>query len=96
MLGDGKIDQADEGGMKSVFICVGDTMGPDEVKVTKPLDYWVEPAPNTTIGGPSFDKVDNPGGWNRFSYFPSFLYGAQGGHFKFHFIPSGCQTIFQN
>ena len=57
----------------------GDTMNPDEVKVPKAPDDWVEPAPNTAKGEPTFDKVDNPGGWSSFSCRPLFAYGAQGG-----------------
>ena len=50
LLGYDGIDQDDEGGMNSMLLHVGETMDPDEVKVPKPPNYWVEPAPNTAKG----------------------------------------------
>ena len=67
MLGDEGIKQADEGEMNSVFLHVGYTMHPDEVKVPKAPDDWVDPPKNTGKGEPNFDKVYNPGIWSSFS-----------------------------
>ena len=67
MLGDDGIEQAYEGEMNYVFLNLGYTMDPNEVKVPKLPDDWIEPSPNTAKGGPTFDKVDNLGGWSRFS-----------------------------
>ena len=82
--------------MKSVLLHVGDTMEPDEVKVPKPLDYWVEPSPNTTKGVPTFNKVHNPGIWSSFSYRPIFASRAQGFLYKFHCLPYGCHPFPPN
>ena len=41
-----RIYKADEGGVNSVFICVGYTMDPDEVNFPIPPYEWVNPAPN--------------------------------------------------
>ena len=54
-------------------------MDPDEVKFHKAPDDWVDPAPNTAKGYPTFDKLNNPGGWSGFSYCPLFVSGSQGG-----------------
>ena len=64
LLGDYGIEQTDKGYMKSVLLHVGDNMDPYEVKVPKSPspDNWVDPFPNTSKGGLTFDKVDNPGG----------------------------------
>ena len=53
--------------MNSVLPHFGDTMDPDEVKVPKPPDDWVNPSPNTANGGATFEKVDNLGVWSSFS-----------------------------
>ena len=63
MLVDYSIDKADEKGMKYVLIRVGDTIDPDEVKVSKSPDDWVDPTPNTSKGLPNFYKVYKPVGW---------------------------------
>ena len=62
LLGYDRIEQAYEGGMKSVLLHGGDTMYPDEVKVPKATDDWVDPDSNTAKGGATFNKVDNPCG----------------------------------
>ena len=60
--------------MNYALIHVGDTMEPNEVKIYKSLDDWFDPHPDTALGGPSFDKVDNPDKWSSFSYSPVFTY----------------------
>ena len=42
--------------MNFVLLHTGDTMDPDEVKVPKLVDGWVEPAPNTSKWGDNFEK----------------------------------------
>ena len=79
MSGDDGIDQADEGQMKYVLIHAGDNMEPYEVKVPKPPYEWVDPSPKTEKGGPTFNKVDKPGGWISLSYLPVFESRSQGG-----------------
>ena len=44
LLGADGIEQADEGGVKSVLLNVGDTIDPDEVKVFKAPYDWVDPS----------------------------------------------------
>ena len=82
--------------MKYVLLHVGDTMDPDEVKVPKPPDDWVGHDTNTAKGEPTLYKVENSGGWIRFSYRPVFASGSQGGQYKFHFIPDSCQPVPPN
>ena len=79
-----------------MFLHVGDTMDPDEVKVLKSPDNWVEPPTNTAKGEHTFDKVDNPGGWSSFSYRPVFTSGSQGGECKEHCLPAGYQPVPPN
>ena len=79
MLGDDGIEKTDEEDMNSVLIHVGYTMKPYEVKVLKAPDDWVEHDPKTAKGEPTFDKLDNPGGWSSFSYRLIFVSGSQGG-----------------
>ena len=67
MLGYDKVEQANEGGMKSTLLHVGDTMDPDEVNAPKSPDGLVGTAPNIERGGGAFDKVDNSWGWISFS-----------------------------
>ena len=50
MLGDDRIEKADEVWVKSVLLHIGDTMDPYEVKVPKALDGWVDPAPQHSKG----------------------------------------------
>ena len=82
--------------MKSVLLRAGYTMDPDEVKVPKEAYDWVAPDPNIEKGGPTFNKVDNLGGWSILSYHPVFAYGLQGGQYKAHCLPAGCHTIPPN
>ena len=42
-------------------------MDQDEFKVPKAPEEWVETNPKTAKGDPTFDKVDNLGGWSSFS-----------------------------
>ena len=44
--------------MNSVLLHAGDTMDPDDVKVRKSPDYWVDPDTITEKGEPTFVKVD--------------------------------------
>ena len=53
-----------------MFLHVGDTMDPDEVKFPKAPDNRVYPDPNTEKGEPTFIKLYGPGGWSSFSYHP--------------------------
>ena len=46
--------------MNYVLLHAGDTIDPDEVKVPKSPDDWVQPTPNTEKVEPTFDKVDIP------------------------------------
>ena len=71
-------------------------MYPYEVKVPKPPYDWFDPAPNTSKGGHTFDKVYNPGTWSSFYYLPEFLSRSQGGQYKFHCLPDGCQPVLPN
>ena len=81
------------GGTNSVLIHVGDTIYPYEVKILKAPDDWVEPAPNTSKGGPTFNKLDKPGGWIIFSYRHVFESGAQGGQYKANCLTDGFQIV---
>ena len=73
LLGDDGTEKADEGEMKYVLLHIGDTMDPYDVKFLKEPHDWVDPAPNTAKEEPTFDKVDRPGGWSSFSFFPVFF-----------------------
>ena len=79
MLGDYGIEQAGEGGIKYMLLHGGDTMDPDDVKVPKSQDEWIELPTNTAKGYPTFEKLDNPDGCSSFSFHPVFASGAQGG-----------------
>ena len=48
-------------GVNSGLLQVGDTMDPDEVKVPKARDDWVDSDTNIAKGEPNFEKVYNPG-----------------------------------
>ena len=45
LFGYDRIEKADEGGMNSRFLHVGNTMDPYEFKVPKLLDDWVDTDP---------------------------------------------------
>ena len=53
-------------------------MDPNEVKVPKPPNDWVDPDTNTAKGGHNLEKQDNPDGWSSFFYHPVFTSGSQG------------------
>ena len=72
-----------------MLLHVGHTMYPYEVKVTKSPDDWVDPAPNTSKGDPTFEKAENPGRWSSFSYRPIFESGAKILQYKSSCLPSG-------
>ena len=96
LLGDDGIEQADVGGMNSVLLHVGKTMDPYEFKVHKPTYYWVDPDNNTSKEEPPFNKVDSPYRQSSFSFSPVFVSVAQGGQYKFHCLPAGCQPVSPN
>ena len=58
--------------MNSLLLHVGYNMYPDEVKPPKSPDDWVDSSPNTSKGGYTFEKVENPGGSRSFNYCPVF------------------------
>ena len=62
LLGYDRIDKTDGVDMNSMLINVGETMEPEEVKVPKAPYDWVDPAPKTAKGEPTFNEVDNPYG----------------------------------
>ena len=72
LLIDYRIEKCYEGGVNSMLLHVGDTMDPDELKLPKTSDGWVNPDTKTVKGEPAFDKLDNPGGFSSFSYLPVF------------------------
>ena len=82
--------------MNSVLLHAGDTMDPDDVKVRKSPDYWVDPDTITEKGEPTFVKVDKPGGCSSLSCLPIFLYVAQGGQYKAGCLQASCQTYIPN
>ena len=53
--------------MNSVLLHAGETIYPDEFKVPKVPYNWVEPSTNTEKRWPTFDKMENQGGWSIFS-----------------------------
>ena len=55
-----RIEQADWDEMKYVLLNFGNNMDPDEFKVPKLPDDWVDPDTNTEKGGPTFDKSGQP------------------------------------
>ena len=61
-----------------MLLYVGKNMDPNEVKVPKPPNDWVDPDTNTAKGGHNLEKQDNPDGWSSFSYHPVFTSGSQG------------------
>ena len=69
LLGDDGIEQADEGGINSVFLHFGETMDPDAVKVPKPPDDWVDPAPNKARGGGYLRQSGQPS-WMDYPLLP--------------------------
>ena len=79
-----------------MLLCVGDTVEPDEVKVLKYPDEWVDPDNNTSKEEPPFNKVDSPYRQSSFSFSPVFVSVAQGGQYKFHCLPAGCQPVPPN
>ena len=96
LLGDYGIEKAGEGEMNSVLLHTGHNMYPDEVKVPKSPDDWVDPATNTSKGDPTFEKVENPGRWSSFSYRPVFDSGAQRLQYNSRCLPYGCHPVPPN
>ena len=71
-------------------------MDPDEVKVLKAPDDWVDPAPNTAKQGANFDKFYNSRRCIRFSYRLAFSSGAQGGQYKARCLPDVYRLVIPN
>ena len=72
LLGDDGIQQDCQGEMNSVLLHAGETMDPYGVNYPNAPDDWVEPAPKKANGGPTFDKLHNPGRCSSFSQCPAF------------------------
>ena len=59
---------------------------------TPPVD-WLPPISKNNLGEPSFDKVDNPGGWNNFCFRPEFDSKAKGERYVSHSLPTGARPV---
>ena len=52
---------------------------------------WRPSSPNIELGEPSFDKVDNPGGWSAYTYQP--VFNKEKKKYLFHAMPSGATVV---
>ena len=52
---------------------------------------WRPPSPNIEWGEPSFDKVDNPGGWSNYTYQP--VFNKEKKKYLYHAMPSGATVV---
>ena len=90
------IEQADEGGGELCVASCWEHYGPRLGQGPQSTRWMVWPCSQLIKGGGNFYKLDNPGGWSRLSYRPVFAYGAQGGQYKAHCFPAGCQSVMPN
>ena len=54
------------------------------IKIPGAPDNWSHPAAKTEQGEPSFENIDNPGGWSSFTFRSEYEKGRGTGDYKLH------------
>ena len=63
-------------------------------KVPGPPANWKPNEPNTEAGEPPFEDVDNPGGWDQFTYKPKIDMKKK--KYLYHCLPTGATPVPEN
>ena len=63
------------------------------IKIPGAPDNWSHPAAKTEQGEPSFENVDNPGGWSSFTFQSGYEKGRVTGNYKLHSLPTGASPV---
>ena len=63
------------------------------IKIPGAPDNWSHPAAKTEQGEPSFENVDNPGGWSSFTFRSEYEKGRGTGDYKLHSFPTGASPV---
>ena len=64
-----------------------------EIKIPGAPDNWSHPAEKTEQGEPSFENVDNPGGWSSFIFRADYEKGRGTGDYKLHSFPTSASPV---
>ena len=63
------------------------------IKIPGAPDDWSHPAAETEQGEPSFENVDNPGGWSSFTFRAEYEKGRGTGGYKLYIFPTGASPV---
>ena len=73
----------------SVVLSQGDIISMHAIKIPGATDNWSHPAAKREQGEPSFENVDNPGGWSSFTFRTEYEKERGTGDYKLHIFPTG-------
>ena len=68
-------------------------LGARNVRITQPPKDWTPPVAQLARGEPTFDEIDNPGGWPQYCYRPVFNGQAKTTKYKHHSLPTGAMPV---
>ena len=72
----------------------------EDVSFAKPPADWAPKAPKTEVGEPDFYNVDNPGGWDAYTFKPKFSLKTskdiKKGQYTHHALPTGARPVPQD
>ena len=63
------------------------------IKIPGAPDNWSHPAAKTEQGEPSFENVDNPGGWSSFTFQSEYGNGWGTGDYKLQSFPTRASPV---
>ena len=63
------------------------------IKTPGAPDNWSHPAAKTEQGEPSFENVDNTGGWSSFTFRSEYEKGRGTGDYKLHSFPTCASPV---
>ena len=72
-------------------LLIAEAVEDHNMKIIKPPEDWTAPAPKTRKGEPDFVDVDNPGNWDRYTFFP--VFDAKTGKYLRHKLPTGASPV---
>ena len=71
----------------------GDIESMHAIKIPGAPEDWSHPAAKTEQGEPSFENVDNPGGWSSFTFRAEYEKGQGPGDYKLHIFLTGASPV---
>lgn len=69
------------------------TTTPGHLKLPTAPEGWKPNVPNEKLGEPPYAEVDNPGGWEQFTYRPVFKTIKKKKEYAYHALPTGVTPV---